>query len=329
MTRASFQLPALAKLPPLNGAAAWLNFGQRTPADLHGKVVLVDFWTYTCINWLRTLPYIHAWEEKYRASRLVVVSVHTPEFSFEHNIDNVEAAAKRFAITYPIAIDNNYAIWDAFDNHFWPALYFIDAAGRIRYRQFGEGEYDMAERVIQQLLVESGAKNVPESLADVKPSGFSVAADWENLQSPETYLGYSRGMNFASPGDPALGRNKTYEFPAEFRLNSWALHGSWTITEEAVILDKPGGKLAFYFHARDLNLVMGPVMRGSEITYRVALSGGPPRKAHGIDIDAFGNGASDEQRLYQFIRHPAPIADRRFEIEFPDPGVQALAFTFG
>jgi thiol-disulfide isomerase/thioredoxin len=322
MTRAEIQLDTSVMLPPFTGATAWLNSPPLSPDELRGKVVLVNFWTYTCINWLRTLPYIRAWADKYNNQGLVVIGVHTPEFAFENDIENVKKAISTNDITYPVAVDNDYAVWSAFDNHFWPAFYFVDANGRIRYQQFGEGEYEMAERVIQQLLVEAGADNVAENLISLNPDGVEKAADWDNVESPETYIGYARTMNLATSGDHPNG-------DITLRLNQWTLIGGWVVGEGAAMLHDANGKIVFRFHARDLNLVMGPPKDKSAVPFRVTIDGEPPRNAHGIDVDEEGNGTVTEQRMYQLIRQPKPIFDRQFEIEFLEPGVEALVFTFG
>ena len=329
MTRAVTDLPLLGHLPALNGATQWINTAPIKPEALQGKVVLISFWTYTCINWLRTLPYIRAWAEKYKKQGLIVIGVHTPEFSFEHNIDNVEEAMKSMGITYPVAIDNKYAIWSAFDNHYWPALYFVDASGRIRHTQFGEGEYEMSERVLQQLLSECVDANVKGDVVTPDAQGIEQAADWSDLESPETYLGYDRTVNFKSPTGIVLGKQHAYRDGTLLGLNEWALSGSWTINEEFVMLQEPRGIIAFCFHARDLNLVMGPPMRGASVQFRVQIDHEPPKSSHGEDIDTRGNGTAAEQRLYQLIRQPQPIADRLCEIEFYDAGAEAFVFTFG
>jgi thiol-disulfide isomerase/thioredoxin len=330
---AGIQLPPLGSegnSPSFNGASAWLNSSPLTPADLsgQGKAVVVQFWTYTCVNWTRTLPYIRAWADRYSGDGLVVVGVHTPEFSFEHDLDNVQQAAKRLQVNYPVAIDNDYAIWNAFENQYWPALYFIDANGRIRHHHFGEGAYDESERVIQQLLTESGAGSDSE-LVTVDPRGAEVAADWDNLKSPETYLGWSQTVNFASPGGVVRSGADLYSIPAELHLNQWALGGNWSIEREPAVLNEAGGRIAFQFHARDLNLVMGPTTVGTSSQFRVLLDGQGPGTAHGFDVDERGFGTLSEQRLYQLIRQSAPISDRRFEIEFVDAGAAAYDFTFG
>jgi thiol-disulfide isomerase/thioredoxin len=311
------------RLPGFEGATGWLNSSPLTTADLRGKVVLVDFWTYTCINWLRTLAYVRAWAEKYRGDGLVTVGVHTPEFPFERDVDNIREAAKEMNVEYPIAIDSDYGVWRAFNNMYWPAVYIADAEGRIRHHQFGEGGYEECERVIQQLL------GVSDGLVSVDPKGFEVQADWENLESPETYLGYEQGQNFASPGGARFDEPRTYEVPDSLRLNSWALGGDWTIKDGASVLDEAEGRLAFRFHARDVNLVMGPPSRAASVQFRVSVDGDPPGDAHGLDVDEQGNGTLTQQRLHQLVREPGSIADRTFEIMFLAPGAEAYCFTFG
>ena len=299
------------------GATTWLNSPPLTATQLHGKVVLIDFGTYTCINWLRTLPHVRAWAGKYKDHGLVVVSVHTPEFEFEKNLENVRPAVKALGLTFPVAIDNDYAVWRAFANSAWPALYLIDAQGRLRYRHLGEGEYERSEKMIQQLLAEAGATGVPRDLVAVAGKGAEAAADWSSLRSPETYLGYERAETRVDA--PA----------ARLRLNQWAAAGDWTAKKQAIVLNKPGGRIVFRFHARDLHLVMGPAAAGSTVRFRVLIDGSPPGAAHGGDIDAQGNGTVSEQRMYQLLRQPNTVADRLFEIEFIDPGVEAFVFTFG
>lgn len=329
MKPAAVQLPVEGELPSLGGATEWLNSPPLTAAGLRGKVVLIDVWTYTCINWLRSLPYVRAWAEKYQNQGLVVIGVHAPEFGFEKNIDNVRRAAKAMKVNYPIAIDNNYAIWRALKNEYWPALYFVDARGRIRHHHFGEGEYDQSERIIQQLLAEAGIGGIGRELVSVDARGVEAAADWGSLKSPENYVGYERTENFASPGGAVLDKRRVYAAPAQLRLNHWALLGDWTVGKQATVLNKANGRIAYRFHARDLHLVMGPAVRGTSVRFRVLIDGKPPGAAHGIDVDDQGNGTVTEQRLYQLIRQPKPIADRQFEIEFLDSGVEAFAFTFG
>ncbi len=291
--------------------------------------MLVNFWTYTCINWLRQLPYVRAWAEKYRDQGLVVLGVHTPEFSFEHNLENVRRAAQDMRISYPIAIDNDYAIWNAFANNYWPALYFVDAMGRIRHHHFGEGAYEESERVLQQLLNEANAAGVGDSLVAGDARGAEVAADWEDLRSPESYLGLARTDNFASPGGAQRGSGRAYTAPPQLRLNQWALTGNWTFENEAVVLNDGAGRIAYQFHARDVHLVMGPATPGTSIDFQVFIDGQPAGAAHGFDVDEQGHGTLTDQRLYQLIRQPLPVTDRRFEIEFRGPGAAGYAFTFG
>src|SRR6266851_4732643 len=328
-TPETVKLPVEGELPSLGGATGWLNSPPLTAASLRGKVVLIDVWTYTCINWLRTLPYVRAWAEKYKNQGLVVIGVHSPEFPFEKNVDNVRRAAKDMRVDYPIAIDSDFAIWRALKNEYWPALYIVDAQGRIRHHQFGEGEYDRSERIIQQLLSEAGTGSIGHDLVSVDPRGAEVAADWSSLKSPENYVGYERSENFASPGGAVLDKRRVYAAPARLRLNHWALSGDWTVEKQATVLNKANGRIAYRFHARDLHLVMGPAARGASVRFRVLIDGQPPGAAHGIDVDDQGNGTAAEQRLYQLIRQQRPIADRQFEIEFLDAGVEAFAFTFG
>ena len=322
-------LPVEGELPSLGGATGWLNSQPLTKADLRGKVVLVDFWTYTCINWLRSLPHVRGWADKYKEQGLVVIGVHAPEFRFEKDLDNVRRAAKDMKIDFPVAIDNDYAIWRAFDNHYWPALYVIDAQGRIRHHEFGEGGYERAERIIQQLLGEAGFSGVGDQLAAVDARGVEAEADWADLKSPENYLGHERTENFVSPGGAVVDKPRVYAAPARMKLNDWALSGAWTVKKDAIVLNKVSGRIAYRFHARDLHLVMGPAVRGASVRFRVLIDGQPPGAAHGIDVDDQGNGTVAEQRLYQLIRQPNPISDRLFEIEFLDPGLEAFAFTFG
>jgi thiol-disulfide isomerase/thioredoxin len=316
------------ELAAIGRATEWLNSAPLTADSLRGKVVLVDFWTYTCINWLRTLPYVRAWAGTY-GRNLVVVGVHTPEFAVEHDVRNVRLAVARLGVDYPVVIDNDYAIWRAFRNQYWPALYFIDGRGRNRERHFGEGEYQRSELIIQRLLADSGAPPAGARVAPVESRGEEVAADWANLRSPETYLGYERAERFASGGlDP--DRRRTFAAPRRLQLNQWSLAGEWTVGRQAAALHSANGRLAYRFHARDLHLVMGPARRGTTVRYRVSLDGQPPGSAHGTDVDESGSGAvAAEPRLYQLIRQRAPIADRTFEIEFLDAGVDTLAFTFG
>ncbi len=329
MSPATVQLPIEGELPSLGIATAWLNSPPLTATGLRGRVVLIDFWTYTCINWLRSLPYVRAWAEKYRDQGLVVIGVHAPEFAFEKNVDNVRRAAKEMRVDYPVAIDNDHAVWRAFNNQYWPALYFVDAQGHIRHHHFGEGEYEQSERIIQQLLAEAGHAGSGHDLVAVDGGGAEAAADWASLRSPENYLGYQRTENFASPGGAVLDQGRVYAAPARLRLNQWALSGDWTVRTGATALNKANGRITYRFHARDLHLVMGPAVRGQSVRFRVLIDGEPPGTAHGIDVDDQGNGTVTEQRLYQLIRQPAAIADRLFEIEFLDSGAEVFAFTFG
>ena len=317
------------ELASLARADEWLNSPPLTAQALRGKVVLVDFWTYTCINWLRTHPYVRAWADKYRDQGLVVIGVHAPEFAFEKDLNNVRRAVKDIRVDYPVAVDNDHAIWRAFNNQYWPALYFVDAQGRVRHHHFGEGSYEQSEMIIQELLAEAGASGVSREPVSVDAKGIEAAADWRSLKSGENYVGYARTENFASPGGAAPDKPRMYELPARLRLNEWALSGDWTAKSQAVMLNKPNGRIAYRFHARDLHLVMGPAAPGTSVRFRVLIDGQPPGGAHGIDVDAQGNGAVTDQRLYQLVRQSAPIADRQFEIEFLDSGAEAFAFTFG
>jgi thiol-disulfide isomerase/thioredoxin len=322
-------LPVEGHLPGFDGATGWLNSPPITDADVAGKVVLADFWTYTCINWLRTLPYVRAWAERYAGRGLVVVGVHTPEFPFERDIDNVRRAANDLRVEYPIALDSDYMVWRAFDNHYWPAVYIADAEGRIRHHWYGEGGYAECEMVIQRLLREAGREDIPDDVAAVTPDGLEAQADWSNVESPESYLGYEQGRSFASGERPALDEPRTYTAPETLRLNQWALAGDWTIERRACVVNRAGGRLAFRFHARDVNLVLGPRPRDASVPFRVLLDGAPPGDAHGLDVDGQGRGTIVEQRLYQLIRQTGPIADRTFEIELDQAGGEAYVFTFG
>jgi len=322
-------LPVEGQAPPLDGAVQWLNGPPLSLDALRGKVVLVDFWTYSCINCLRALPYVRAWADKYRDQGLVVVGVHAPEFAFERDLRNVRKAVDKLGIGYPVAVDNDYAIWRAYNNSYWPAHYFIDAQGRVRHHHFGEGEYDRSERVIQQLLREAGAAGVPGALADVRGEGIQQAADMDSMRSPETYLGYERAEHFASPGGARAGETADYAAPDRPMLNQWGLAGRWEIGPEAARLDAPGGRIVFRFQARDLHLVLGPGADGRPVRFRVLIDGQPPGAAHGVDVAPDGSGTVDGQRLYQLVRQDASAAARTFSIEFLDPGVSAYAFTFG
>jgi thiol-disulfide isomerase/thioredoxin len=316
-------------LPGFEGATGWLNSEPLTTADLRGKVVLVDFWTYTCINWLRTLGYVRAWADRYAEHGLVVVGVHTPEFPFEQDEGNVRQAVRDMDVRYPVALDPGYAVWNAFANHYWPAVYIADAEGRIRHHHFGEGAYEEIERVVQGLLREAGREGVPEDVVSIVPEGFEAQADWDTLESPETYTGWAQGARFASPGGAVLDQSRTYAAPASLQANHWALEGEWTVGERASVLDSAGGVIAFRFHARDVNLVLGPPEPGASVPFEVRIDGEAPGEAHGLDVDAQGRGTVEQQRLYQLVREPGRIADRTFEIEFGAPGVEAYVFTFG
>jgi thiol-disulfide isomerase/thioredoxin len=305
------ELPVEGRLPGFDGATGWLNSEPLTAEGLRGKVVLVNFWTYTCINWLRTLGYVRAWAEKYEGQGLVVVGVHTPEFPFERDIGNVRRAAKDMRVEYPVALDPDYAVWRAFANHYWPAVYVADAEGRIRHHQFGEGMYDECERIIQWLL------GIEDGLVSPALEGFEAQADWESLESPETYLGSEQGQNFTG----------TDVSPESLRLNHWALAGAWTIGRGAAVLNEAGGRIAFRFHARDVHLVLRAP--GVPVPFRVLVDGEPPGDGHGLDVDEQGDGAVAEPRLYQLVREPGSISDRTFEITFLAPGVEAYVFTFG
>jgi thiol-disulfide isomerase/thioredoxin len=321
-------LPAEGYLPGFDGATGWINTQPLTAGDLQGKVVLVDFWTYTCINWLRTLAYVRAWAEKYKDRGLVVVGVHTPEFPFEQNVDNVRRAANDMNVLYPIALDPDYAVWRAFSNRYWPAIYIADAQGRIRHHQFGEGGYDECERGIQQLLREAGVDGITDDLVSPTPEGFEAQADWTNLRAPETYLGYTQGQNFASRGGAEIGVPSAYATPEMLMLNQWALAGDWTIESGASVLNAADGRIAFRFHARDVHLVLRS-REETRVPFSVLLDGAPPRAAHGLDVDENGEGTLVQPRLYQLVRQQGPITDRTFEITFHRAPVEAYVFTFG
>jgi thiol-disulfide isomerase/thioredoxin len=328
---AAARLPVEGELASFGGATGWLNSPPLEPAGLRGQVVLVSFWTYTCINWLRQLPYLRAWAEKYGGHGLTVVGVHTPEFPFEHDAGLVERAVAAMKIEYPVAIDSDYAIWTAFGNHYWPALYFADPGGQIRHHFFGEGEYQQSEMIIQQLLADAGRAGA--SLGSVSPGahGIEAPADWASLRTPENYTGFERTEGFASPGGLMPGRAHGYTAPPQLQRNEWALAGSWTSTEHAVALEQPGGQISYRFHARDAHLVMGAsgTAGAAGTSFRVLLDGQQPGVAHGVDIDAHGDGTVIEPRLYQLIRQRGPVVDRTIEITFAGPGPQAYAFTFG
>lgn len=314
-------MPARPSTPSLGGATEWLNSEPLGPAELRGRVVLVDFWTFTCINWLRTQPYIRAWSTAYRREGLLVIGVHTPEFSFEHDIDRVRVASRERGIDYPIVVDNDYAIWRAFDNNYWPAQYFIGIDGAVRDHHFGEGRYEQSERVLQKLL------GVERGLVSVEGVGVESAADWQHLRTAETYLGYSRSGNFATVNG-ARDRGGIYELPTFLPSNHWALGGAWTIATENVVLEKAGGSLACRFHARDAHLVMSCQKR-QPIQFRVLLDGEAPGCSHGVDVDEEGHGVLRDGRLYQLVREHDRVRERTLQITFLEPGVEAYALTFG
>lgn len=318
-----------SELSPLARATAWLNSQPLTDADLQGKVVLIEFWTYSCINWRRQLPYVRAWAQKYKDHGLVVLGVHSPEFSFEKNLENIRWAAKDMRVDYPIAVDNDHVIWRAFGNEYWPALYFIDAKRHLRHHVFGEGQYEQSEVVIQRLLTEAGNSGIGTGAASVDARGAEAAADWRELQSGENYVGYERTENFASPGGIKPDEAHVYGAAGRLRLNSWALSGNWTMGREAIVLNKPNGRIAYRFHARDLHLVMGPAAPNSPVRFRVFLDGQAPRAVHGFDVDDQGSGTLTKPSMYQLIRQSSPVTDRQFEIEFLDSGAEAFSFTFG
>ena len=326
MRPAEALLPVEGQLPPLTGATGWLNTAPLTPDDLRGQVVLVDFCTYTCINWIRTLPHIRAWAGKY--GDLSVVGVHTPEFGFEHDTDNVRVAAADMRVDYPVAIDNDYAIWRAFSNMYWPALYLADARGRIRRHQFGEGDYVNSENAIQQLLTEAGLGGTGTGLVSADGDGVEAPADWARLQSPETYLGYERAERLASSRDAVLDAQHAYAAPERLSRNEWAISGAWTLGRQAATLHEAGGQILYRFHARDLHLVMGPGT-GDAVRFSVQLDGRPPWDAGGLDVDDQGQGVVTQPRLHQLIRQPGPVTEHLFEITFLDSGVEAYVFTFG
>jgi thiol-disulfide isomerase/thioredoxin len=313
---------ARVHMPSLGGATEWLNSEPLGPAELQGRVVVVNFWTLTCINWLRQEPYVRAWSRAYRNDGLVVIGAHTPEFSFEHEIDRVRRATKERTIDYPVAVDNDYAIWSAFDNHYWPALYFVDADGIIHDQHFGEGRYEQSELVIQRLL------GVERELVSIEGTGVEAEADWDHLRTPETYLGYGRSEQFASPNGAAFDQGRAYELPEGLGLNEWALAGEWTIGDENVVLGQAGGSIGFRFHARDAHLVLSPGAR-EPIPFRVLLDGEPPGLSHGVDVDEDGNGLLRDGRLYQLVREHDAVRERTLEITFLEPGAEAYVFTFG
>ena len=321
-------LPVEGRLPALDGAVEWINSPPLTAEQLRGKVVLVDFWTYSCINCLRSLPYVHAWADRYKDQGLVVIGVHAPEFAFEKQLPNVRQAVRDLRVDYPVAVDNDWTIWRAFRNNYWPAHYFVDAQGRIRHHHYGEGEYDVSEQVIQQLLREAG-HDVKGGPVQVAAGGAQAAPDNAHDMSPETYIGYARAERFVSPGGAVRDAGHAYTMPAAPMLNQWGLAGAWTVQGEDAVSGQPHATIAYRFHARDLHLVLGPRADGKPVRFRVTIDGKPPLGDHGIDIDEQGNGSVAAQRLYQLVRQQGTVGDRLFEIEFIDPGVQAFAFTFG
>ena len=326
---AAASLPVVGKLPPLDGATEWLNTAPLTADGLRGHVVVIDFWTYSCINCLRALPYVKAWYDKYRDQGLVVLGIHAPEFAFEKDLRNVRREVQELGVKYPVAVDNDYALWRAFGNQYWPAHYFVDSKGDIRYTHFGEGEYDASERVIQQLLAEAGAASMPTGVVAAAGEGAALASDEVHVLSPETYIGHARADNFASPGGQVPGVAHVYSAPAKLSLNDWALDGNWTVGEESAAANAAPSRIVFRFQARDLHLVLGPGAAGKPVRFRVRLDGAAPGADHGTDADANGDGAVTEERLYQLIRQSGEVRDRTFEIEFLDPGVVGYAFTFG
>ena len=305
-----------SELASLSYATEWINSPPLSAEGLRGRVVLVQFWTYSCLYWIRTLPHVRAWAQKYRDKGLVVIGVHAPEFDFEKQLANARWAVENFRVDYPVAVDNDYAIWNAFGNQYWPALYLIDGRGRVRHRYFGEGDYHQSERMIQKLLAEAGTRGIGQELVSVVGRGVEAPADWANLNSPETYLGSERGENRVSSD-------------ARLRLNQWALAGDWRVGKQAAVLEEADGRIVYRFYARDLNLVMAPGAGGKPVRFRVLIDGQPPGPAHGVDVDEQGNGTIAEPRMYQLIRQPGPVTDRRFEIQFLDSGVEAFVFTFG
>jgi cytochrome c biogenesis protein CcdA/thiol-disulfide isomerase/thioredoxin len=330
VTDAPRDLPTEGPIPSLDGATAWLNSPSLTREALRGKVVLIDFWTYSCINCLRSLPYVKAWYEKYKDHGLVIIGVHAPEFAFEKDLSNVRRAVADLGVQYPVAIDNQYAIWQALHNQYWPAHYFIDASGEIRWHHFGEGEYDQSEQIIRRLLVEAGATDLPKAgLGVMNASGVQASADLADVQSPETYIGYARAEHFSSPTGVAKDQPKDYTAPPALALNQWALTGTWVVRSDQATLIQAGGSVAFRFEARDLHLVLGPTISGHSVRFRVLLDGAAPGSNHGDDTDADGNGTVHEQRLYQLIRQSKDVGEHTFTIQFLDGGVQAFAFTFG
>jgi thiol-disulfide isomerase/thioredoxin len=322
-------LPIEGELPDFGGATAWLNSEPLTAAGLRGKVVLVQFCTYSCVNWLRTLPYVRAWAERYRDAGLVVIGAHSPEFPFEHDVEKVRPALQAMGVDYAIAIDNDFAIWRAFGNQYWPALYVADAQGRLRDHHFGEGRYRGSERVIQQLLAEAGSVGVDREPVAVNPAGVEASADLDTLGSPETYVGYARAQSLVTSDGVRPDGPRVYSESPPLELNQWSLSGNWTVGRQATVMNEAGGRITFRFHARDLNFVLGPSASGAPVRFRVLIDGAAPGRAQGLDVDDEGNGTVAEARLYQLVRQPGSVSDRTFEITFLDPGVEAYVFTFG
>ncbi|MGC9157538.1 MAG: thioredoxin family protein [Terracidiphilus sp.] len=323
------ELAGSRPLSSLSGATGWLNSRPLTAHQLKGKVVLVDFWTYSCINCLRSLPYVEAWAKKYQSDGLVVIGVHTPEFGFEQKLPNVRQAIQRYGITYPVALDSSYVIWNAFHNEAWPAEYFIDVHGRVRYEHDGEGHFAQSEEEIQALLKERNVKPVSGGVVDVLAQGAEEPADMSQIESPETYIGYARASGFVSPGGIRPDAASSYTLPAHLSLNEWGFEGTWADHEQAAVLKSPGGRIVFRFHARDLHLVLGPAADGRPVRFRVTIDGHAPGKDHGVDTNAQGYGVVKDFRLYQLVRQQDGVRDQIFTIEFQDPGVQAFSFTFG
>jgi hypothetical protein len=317
------------ELASLGNATAWINSPPLTGVSVKGRIVLAQFGTFTCINWLRTLPYVRVWADKYKGAGLVVIGIQTPEFPFEHDISSARRAIAAMKVDYPIAVDNNYAIWRGFNNPYWPAVYLLDGRGRVQHSHFGEGGYAESERAIQRLLTQSGTRIPDDRLASVEGRGIEAAADWADSKSPENCVGYERTQNFASPGEALADRRRSYTLPRQLNRNQWSLLGDWTVSRGSIALNQPNGRIAYGFHSRDLNLVMGPPLGAQAVRFVVSLDGRPPATSRGDDVDEQGHGTATDQRLYQLIRQPQPIVDRVFEIEFLDPGVEAFAFTFG
>jgi thiol-disulfide isomerase/thioredoxin len=331
-TNGASELESCGTAPDIKGIQEWFNTpnnGAIDLAELKGQVVLIDFWAYSCINCLRSMPYVNAWYKHYKDSGLVVLGVHSPEFAFEKDNGNVEAAVKKFALQYPVVLDSNLAIWKAFNNRFWPAHYFVDAKGQIRGHHFGEGKYARSERMIRQLLVEAGAKNLPEPLEDAAGQGVGAPSNAAEVSSPETYVGYTRAENFASPGSLARDSAKEYSLPKSLTLNQWALGGTWKVSGEHARSQSANGRIAFRFKARDLHLVLGPSQSGKPVRFRITVNGAPPKKDAGMDVDPNGVGVVREHRLYNLVRLAGPVIETEFVIEFLDAGVDAYSFTFG